>query len=411
MDPTTERVRPPRRWRHDPDWSERWARPLFLLAGRDARMDGDELHDLAMGLWRRDEVAARLVRAIRDDRTVSMPQFHTALSEGVAAVPDGPAPLQTFFEHVEDRPGWVDDALLDRGAQAVRRMGPDAFEILAYGSLLGGYRTGGPLQPLVRTGRIGGRNTLRRVGETGQWFLGCIDPGGLDRFGPGWRLSVHVRLMHALVNHQLERDPDWDWEFRGVPINQHDRAGTIGSFSTSFLVHARMLGLRVSEDDSTAIMHLWSYVGWLMGVEERWLPHTERIGRRVLANILAGASGPEDASTQLGDGLMSMYDAAPGLGPRGRRYYHARGRSIATYLHTRRGMRDVGQQPGMPWYPVLRIAANLCWTQVVARLPDGGRHLDRRAERALQRQERVQYDGTRPPIADAAASADVLKQS
>lgn len=369
-------------------------------------MDGDELHDLAMDLWRRDEVAADLVRAIAEDRTVSMRQFHTALAHGLASVPDSPAPLQTFFEHVEHRPGWVDDTLLDRGARAVRRMGPDAFEILAYGSLLGGYRTGGPLQPLVRTGRIGGSNTLRRVGETGQWFLGCIDPGGLDRFGPGWRLSVHVRLMHALLNHRLEQDPDWDWDFRGVPINQHDQAGTIGSFSTSFLLQARILGIRVSRDDAAAIMHLWSYVGWLMGVDEKWLPRTEHTGRRVLANILAGASGPEDASTELGDGLVSMYDAAPGLGPSGRRYYRGRGRSIATYLNTRRGMRDVGQEPALPWHPVLRIAANLFWSHLVGRLPGGGARLDRRADRVLERQERLQYDGKRPPIADVAEPAD-----
>ena len=47
------------------------------------------------------------------------------------------------------------------------------------------------------------------------------------------------------------------------------------------------LGIRVPREDAAAIMHLWSYVGWLMGVPERWLPRTERTGRRVLANVIA----------------------------------------------------------------------------------------------------------------------------
>jgi len=62
-------------------------------------------------------------------------------------------------------------------------------------------------------------------------------------------------------------------------------------------------------------------------------------------------------------------------------------------------MRDVGQPIRPPWYPALRIPANVVWTHVVGRLP-GGRHLlDRRAARALRRMEAFQYAGRRPPIA------------
>ena len=60
---------------------------------------------------------------------------------------------------------------------------------------------------------------------------------------------------------------------------------------------------------------------------------------------------------------------------------------------------DVGQPLRPPWYPAYRIASNLVWTQVVGRLPGGTSLLDRRAERALERMERFQYAGRRPPIA------------
>jgi ER-bound oxygenase mpaB/B'/Rubber oxygenase, catalytic domain len=388
----------PTRYAADPAWSERFARPMLRLAGPGARMRGDELEDLKAGLMRRDELGHAFARAVREDRSVTMPQFRDALAHGLAALPDPPAALVELFAVLEDRPAWVDDELLERGGAAARRIGGDGFDILAFGSLLGGYRSGGALQPLVRTGRIGA-DTLTRIGETGQWWLACTAPGGMARTGEGWRLSVHVRIMHAFVNHQLERDPDWDWELRGVPINAYDRAGTIGSFSTSYLLQARALGIRIGRDDAAAIMHLWSYVGWLMGVDERWLPRTERIGRRVLGNVIAGFSGPEDSSRLLGAGVIGMHDHAPGISRLRRRYERERALSVATFLNLGYGMRDVGQPVRPPWYPALRIPANLFWTHLVGRLPGGRTLLDRRAERALRRMEALQHAGRRPPIA------------
>jgi hypothetical protein len=400
--PLTE-IRTPGRFRADPAWSERFAAPLLHLAGPGARMQGDELADLAAGLNRRDEPAAALVRAVRERHAVTMPQVRRALEHGVDAVPDAPDELRDFFATLENRPAWVDDALLARGAAAARRIGRDGNDVLAYGSLLGGYRTGGPLQPLVRSGRLTGGETLKRLGETGQWWLGCTAPGGLERYGEGWRLSVHVRIMHAFVNYQLEHDPDWDWEFRGVPINQYDQAATLGTFSTSFLMQTRALGIRVPRADGAAIMHLWSYVGWLMGVDERWLPRTERIGRRVLGNVVATLSGPEETSRELGAAVIGMHDQVPGISRWRRRYEREKALSIATYLNLGFGMRDVGQPVRPPWYPMLRIAANLFWTHLVGRLPGGTAVLDRRAARALERLDRFQYDGSRPPIAPVPA--------
>ncbi|MFL6155882.1 MAG: oxygenase MpaB family protein [Marmoricola sp.] len=399
-DQITDTVRVPSRYGSARGWSERFAKPMFALAGPNARMRGEELEDLVGGLMSRDQLADDLVRAVREEHAVTMPQVRAAMA-GAPLAPDAHPALAAFFDAVEHRPEWVDDDLLERGAAAARRVGKDGFDILAFGSLLGGYRSGGALQPLVRTGRF--EDTLNRVGETGQWWLACTAPGGMARDGDGWRLSVHVRVMHAFVNYQLERDPSWEWEFRGVPINDHDRAGTIGSFSTSYLLQARALGIRVPRDDAAAIMHLWSYVGWLMGVPERWLPRTERQGRRVLANVIAGFSAPEPSSVQLGSGLINMHDAAPGISALRRRYERERSLSMATYLNLGIGMKDVGQPSRLPWYPAYRVASNIFWTHLVGRLPGGRRVLDRRAERALERMERLQYAGKRPPIAEVPA--------
>jgi hypothetical protein len=94
-----------------------------------------------------------------------------------------------------------------------------------------------------------------------------------------------------------------------------------------------------------------------------------------------------------------MHDQAPGVRAWRRVYERERALSIATFLNLGHGMRDVGQPVRPPWYPALRIPANLFWTHLVGRLPGGRKVLDRRAARALTRMERFQYAGRRPPIA------------
>ena len=55
-----------------------------------------------------------------------------------------------------------------------------------------------------------------------------ISPGGLRRDGEGWRLTVHVRAMHALVDRRFETNGRWDVGHWGLPVNQSDQAATSG---------------------------------------------------------------------------------------------------------------------------------------------------------------------------------------
>ncbi|MEU8659559.1 oxygenase MpaB family protein [Actinoplanes philippinensis] len=292
--------------------------------------------------------------------------------------------MRAFYDTLSRRPDWVDDELLARGGEACRAFGMDAGLVLAYGSLLGGYRTAAALEPLVRTGRLAGGETLRRIQETTLWWRAVTAPGGLAPGGEGWLATAHVRVMHALVNARLEADPTWDRELRGVPINQYDQASTLGVFSTSFLLHLRLLGVRVSRADAAAVMHLWSYVGWLMGVDEEWLPHTERRGRRLLYHFLANDPPPDANSTALARALITMTDAAT-TGWR-RRYERERALSVSCWLLGPAAMRDLGLPYRPPWYGLARIAANLPVSHVVGRLPGGRARLLARAERQARAQ-------------------------
>ncbi|WP_033337598.1 oxygenase MpaB family protein [Catenuloplanes japonicus] len=367
-------------------WAERAALPLRLVAGPGALPDAGELAALRAALLQRDEPGAALARALLDDRTVTHAQIRDALAD-----PDAPAPepLEAFLSTVRTRPSWVDDTLLARGAEACRTYGWDATLVLAYGSLLGGYRTAAALEPLVRTGRLTGGETVRRIAETTEWWRAVTAPGGLRPGAEGHRLSLHVRVMHAMVNHRLEADPAWDRAGRGVPINQYDQASTLGVFSTSFLLHLRLLGVRVPRADGAAVMHLWSYLGWLMGVDERWLPHTERQGRRLLYQLLAHDPPPDVNSAALADALIHAGVPEP----------RERALSLGTWLLGPAAMRDLGLTPRFPWYGLWRAAINLPVTHVAGRLPGGRRRLLARAERQLRHRQAEKADAQRPPAA------------
>ncbi|GLW35959.1 oxygenase MpaB family protein [Actinoplanes regularis] len=372
----------PTRFGADRDWSERASRPLRLLAGAGARPTAAEISALEAGLNRRDEPAAALIRAVRETPGLTVRDLHRTVAAGPSD--DVPEPFRTFFSAVLDRPAWVDDDLLERGAEACRAFGMDAGLVLAYGSLLGGYRTGAALEPLVRTGRLTGGETLRRIRETSLWWRAVTAPGGLVPDGAGFRTTLHVRVMHALVNARLEADPSWDHAGRGLPINQYDQASTLGVFSTSFLLHLRLLGVRVSRADARAVMHLWCYVGWLLGVDDAWLPHTERRGRRLLYHFLSYDPPPDGNSVALARALITMTDEVT-HGWR-RVYERERALSVSTWLLGRAAMRDLGLRSRPPWYGLARITANLLISQGLGRLPGGRGMLLARGERQARAQ-------------------------
>ncbi|GGB43083.1 hypothetical protein GCM10011489_33240 [Gordonia jinhuaensis] len=202
--------------------------PLRLYARLRTPTD-EEFDDIGRRLMRRDEPAAALVAAMRlprgDAEAVSMRQFEQALTGRMP--PSAPAALRAFFATVEATPAWVDHDLCARGAAVYRRLGQNANDVLLQLSLIGGYRFGGPPDLLVATGGLTGSTSIRRLGETQTWAIEVGQPGALREHERAWALTVHVRLMHALVNETFERNGRWDAARWGLPINQADLAATL----------------------------------------------------------------------------------------------------------------------------------------------------------------------------------------
>lgn len=412
----------PARFRGAPERSARLARVLRVIAG--VRTPDEDLTSLiGRRMLERDELAADLVRAMRADGTdgqpedqrvtgsrvtgsrVTMAQFKKALEEGIDAVPDPPEALTRFFGAVDQVPDWVNFDLVDQGASVIRRMGKVAGDVLLQLSLIGGYRFGGPADLLVATGGLTGATAMRRLGETETWTLSVTTPGAMRRYEGGFKLTVHVRLMHALINDRFERGGRWDTGRWGLPISQADLAGTLGLFSGALLIGARALGWLVTPQDSRAVMHLWKYVGWLMGVNEDWLFDTERQQNLLNYHILRCQDGQTPAGGALSAAIVDGERGLDRGGPLRSWYAHVRLLSLLRYLLGRESMRDLGLPVTLPWVVPFVAARNLGLSAIGLTAP-GRRYLDHVAGRHRRARRRLLFGDATPAVGTLPAPSD-----
>ncbi len=330
---------------------------------------------LGEGLMQGDRPADRLLEWMQGKGLArTMPLFQRALAHGIAAVADAPAPLREFFTRCETDPPWLDRKLLAEGASVSQSWGLRLYYALRDGALMPGYLASAFNRTLILTGALEG-GTPRRVAETMKWTTDCLTDGGMDIGGAGFRGTLHVRLMHAIIRRRLLKRPDWDVKELGLPINQTDMAATNYGFSVVGLLGVRALGVPVTRRDAHAVMHAWKYINWLMGVDEQWLTGDEMEGRRLLYQMLLAQSPPDETSKQLGRALMEETAQVPYPHFRVLRagFERARHLSVTRLFAGGRGMRELGLPAGvLPWYPLISAPFTFAW-QVAHRLFLGGR--------------------------------------
>lgn len=339
------------------------------------------------------------------------PLFDRALAEGVARVPDAPQPLRDFFSSVETAPQWVDHELIRRGQRAMRRGGADGMYVARDVSLLGGYQFSGFNKTLLRTGALE-KGSNKRFAETMQWAMDVIAEDGLEPLGVGYRSTIRVRLIHAFVRRHVGAMPDWRPDEWGVPVNQTDMAATLIGALIAPPAASLGMGILTAPDDLEAVAHLTRYVGWLIGVEDEWLPHSFRDGIRVLYHTLTALSAPDESTRQLAapmadDPLDWHYDTWPALRRQLARAQHL---SVTSAFLGPRAMRMLGLPAFVPpWYPLLKMPVNMARSAVDLVLPGGMDRAARRGQREQAALLRTMIGESEVAIGDSAAhvSSDV----
>lgn len=246
--------------------------------------------DKAISMYGRDLVAQLTDHALLADdyayqamldfkdksNTMNWRTFDRALEHGLDALDDPTPGMVALFDQLDRIPDWVDFDQLYRGAVAFWRAGTIVQPVLAWGAIGGGFSMYSATRPVLFSGRL--RHTDKvgtRLVESFRYVVGAYTPGGMQRFGEGFRLTAKVRMIHAAVRHSLSRSDHWDWAGWGIPINNLDSMVTqAGQFGVKFTDAVQSSGIKFSDREIEDIFALSRYVGYVIGVPEEIL-HTD----------------------------------------------------------------------------------------------------------------------------------------
>lgn len=285
--------------------SLRVRRRLFRMIWRfDPHPTDAQVEELKRYIVMGDPLADAVVTMYRELPAGEGPKLlDQALQHGIQSIPEPPAALAALFAQVDRDPIWLDREKLRLACNVSRRVGPWGELVLRNLSLMGGYLGAAAAKPLVFTGQLE-RVTPRRLVETGKFWLDVTTVGGLERFQEGFKSSVRVRIMHAQVRAMLLRSDKWQKEW-GHPLNQADSMATILEFSSIFLMGLRALGFLFNKREREAVVHLWRYVGFIMGVDERILPTCEDDAMRAMYLMAATIPASDEDTCALGVALAN----------------------------------------------------------------------------------------------------------
>ncbi|OUS25468.1 hypothetical protein A9Q99_21325 [Gammaproteobacteria bacterium 45_16_T64] len=278
-------------------------RRLFnLFYGFDPHPNTDQMDQIRQHMVMGDTLADAVAQMFSDlPGTQGRKLLNEALENGIESIDNPPQALVALFQQVDQVPEWVDHEKITLACNVSRRVGISGELVLRNLALMGGYLGGAAAKPLVFTGQLD-RMTPRRLVETGKFWMDVTTDGGLARDQEGFKSAVRVRVMHAQVRAMLLKSEKWDMAW-GSPLNQWDSMATILEFSSIFLTGLRSIGFIFTKKEREAVIHLWRYIGYLMGVEEKILPRDESDSMKALYRVIATMCEADDDSRALGVSL------------------------------------------------------------------------------------------------------------
>ena len=186
-----------------------------------------------------------------------------------ATLREAPDALREFFRELDRPPPFEYDSKKSAPGTRVFYEYSDLFLAGLVLNTLASAFGEGQSKAFYITGRLTGKP--RRIRQNARHLIEVTLPGGMDRQGDGWKLTVRIRLIHSQIRKMLLDSDDWDVPAEGMPLSMAQMAmGAIG-FSSSVLDAGRKLGVTVTEEESDGYMHIWHYATWLLGVPEELL--------------------------------------------------------------------------------------------------------------------------------------------
>ncbi len=207
------------------------------------------------------------------EELASLPQdqVHRFIRAGMEEDREGlqkaPQLLRDFFvDAPQPDPDWLDRDAFGPGIRAFQRNSTLVLSAFVTGTLVDGFSTL-ISRSFVQTGRIFD-NGVWRLKQNNRHQLEIFWPGGLWRYGEGWKLSVRIRFVHAQVRRLLGATAEWEHDNWGVPISAAHVGYAVACFAARSVAHSESLGARYSEEKRASFHDVWRYSGYLMGIPE-----------------------------------------------------------------------------------------------------------------------------------------------
>lgn len=230
-----------------------------------------------------------------------------AMNDDSSVFREAPSELREFFDSLDYRPSWATRAAFEPGIRSFHRNSDLILQGLVGGGLVEGFSTN-ISRSFVITGRLREQG-VRRLRQNNRHVLEIFMPGGLERYGDGWKLSVRLRLVHAQVRHLLEFDTaDWNTGAWGAPLSSAHMSLAATAFSARTLKHSRTLGVRFTAEESQSFMLVWQYAMLLAGIPEALLPLREDEALKLYRVAMTCEPPPDFESIIMANALIN---AAP----------------------------------------------------------------------------------------------------
>jgi hypothetical protein len=216
-----------------------------------------------------------------------------------------PPVVRDYFAST-DHVAIPDPGAVRAGQELFASYGPEIAMLLACCSLPVAYYAPKGVQVLYRTGYLAQR-PLRRVAQTSQMVIDVMTPGGLEPGGRGRRTAQKVRLMHAAIRYRILHFPDVEhpWPHAcGIPINQEDLAGTLGTFTVAILRGLEKLHIDLTPEQAQSYLEAWKAVARILGIVDDLIPATVPDANALADRIFSRQKGLSDEGRLLNDALL-----------------------------------------------------------------------------------------------------------
>jgi len=182
--------------------------------------------------------------------------------------------ISDFMNTLTIEPQWLDWQKVQQGIALSQRSGLTGLIVLRDYCLMGGYESSAINKPLIFTGALK-KGAVKRLTETVTFWVDITADQALRKGGIGFEAILLTRCIHSFARLNILKHGDWDTDKWGIPLNTWDMLATNLGFSLVYLIGLKQMKFNLLENEINGVMHLWKYIGSLLGIPLDLLPDTE----------------------------------------------------------------------------------------------------------------------------------------